>query len=133
NGCSDDVAEPKDPLYAQIANLVPAARVDEALRSAHGGEVAPVAGGGLLDERAFRDRVDEAAQQLLELGSSHPLGVEAHLPAAVDEVEERLHDGLAGEDPRRREDVERDLELPAAAEEPAVVARGAARLVVAQD
>src|SRR6185503_10560847 len=96
-------------------------------------EVAPVAGGGLLDERALGDRVDEAAQQLLELAPVDPVGVEADLAPAVDEVEERLHHRLAREDLGRGEDVERDLQLPAAPEEPALVPGGAAGLVVAQD
>ena len=72
------------------------------------------------DEASTRSR--SSARKALP---RHALGIEGHLPAAVDVVEEGLDHRLAREELRRGQDVEGDLELPAAAEEAAVVLRGA--------
>ena len=56
------------------------------------------------------------------VSDAHDGGIHADLPAAVHVVEEGLHHRRLREHARGGQDVERDLELLAAAEEPAVVA-----------
>ena len=77
-------------------------------------------------------RSTSRARRSRNSGLAGELGPEGHLPPAVHVVEEGVDHALAGEELRRGQHVERDLELLAAAEDAAVVPRGAARLVVAQ-
>ena len=109
-------------------------RCRSGLRPAHRGEVAAVAGGRLLHEDARATRGPRAGGEASRnSGALRDVGAEGHLAAAVHVVEEGVDHALAGEELRRGEHVERDLQLLAAAEDAAVVLRGAAGLVVAQD
>ena len=126
--------QPQVGAERRIAQLVAAAQLrSRPLRPADHREVAEAQALGSCTNTPGGDRASTASRSSARNGSPAVTArVERDRPPAVHVVEEGVHHASPREELRGRQHVERDLQLPAAAEHLAVVARRAAGLVVAQ-